>query len=64
MATPTITTPVPDSLAVARLIGEAERYLAAVDAFREEGCQPSWAREHMDARSSFALSVPQWEEER
>jgi hypothetical protein len=27
------------------LIGEAERYLAAVTAFREEGCEPHWRLE-------------------
>jgi hypothetical protein len=27
------------------LLREIERYLAAVDAFREAGCEPSWRRE-------------------
>jgi hypothetical protein len=31
---------------VQRLIGEARRYLAAVDVFRSEGCEPAWRREH------------------
>ena len=28
-----------------RLEREVTAYLAAVDAFREEGCEPSWSRE-------------------
>lgn len=27
------------------LVTEIERYLAAVDAFREAGCEPRWRRE-------------------
>ena len=27
------------------LVGEIERYLAAVDVFREAGCEPCWRRE-------------------
>ena len=27
------------------LVAEAERYLAAVDLFRIEGCEPDWRRE-------------------
>jgi hypothetical protein len=27
------------------LVGEIERYLAAVDAFREADCEPRWRRE-------------------
>jgi hypothetical protein len=28
------------------LIGEIERYLAAVEAFRREGCEPRWRADH------------------
>ena len=27
------------------LVAEAERYLAAVELFRREGCEPDWRRE-------------------
>ena len=27
------------------LVAEAERYLAAVEIFRSEGCEPDWRRE-------------------
>ena len=30
---------------VEALVGEIERYLAAVDAFRETGCEPCWRQE-------------------
>ena len=30
---------------VAALLGEIERYLAAVETFRREGCEPRWAPE-------------------
>jgi hypothetical protein len=32
------------------LIHEIERYLAAVDAFRQEGCEPRWRLEHDGGR--------------
>ena len=31
--------------AVDRLLDEIRRYLAAVDAFRREGCEPRWLAE-------------------
>jgi hypothetical protein len=31
---------------IQRLIGEARRYLVAIDVFRSEGCEPAWRREH------------------
>jgi hypothetical protein len=33
-----------------RLVAEVERYLSTVDAFRREGCEPSWRRESPPAR--------------
>jgi hypothetical protein len=32
-------------LDIDELMREIERYLAAIEAFREEGCEPRWARE-------------------
>jgi hypothetical protein len=36
---------------IAELLVEIERYLAAVDAFRREGCEPTWATDR---------SFPEW----
>jgi hypothetical protein len=36
-----------------QLISEIERYLAAVDAFRSEGCEPQWRPE--EGRPTEAL---------
>jgi hypothetical protein len=43
------------------LAREAERYLAAVEVFRTEGCDPIWRPEERaptPSRSSRSLSVP------
>ena len=42
------------------LLDEVARYLAAVDAFRAEGCEPSWRREAADP----AVTVEQFLRER
>jgi hypothetical protein len=34
------------------LVGEIERYLRAVDAFRREGCEPGWRREPPAGKST------------
>ena len=34
-----------ETIAVEALMSEIERYLAAVDAFRAEGCNPRWRPE-------------------
>jgi hypothetical protein len=34
-----------EDLAIEALLSEIERYLAAVDAFRAEGCNPRWRPE-------------------
>ena len=39
------------------LLGEARRYLAAVDAFRAEGCEPAWRTER-EAVVGPALEAP------
>jgi hypothetical protein len=39
------------------LAEEAQRYLAAVDAFRAEGCEPEWRSEVPPAGSSFAARL-------
>ena len=33
------------------LLGEIERYLAAVDAFREAGCEPCWRHDVVPSTS-------------
>jgi hypothetical protein len=40
-----MTTVTPTRTDVQLLLREASRYLAAVDAFRAEGCEPSWQSE-------------------
>jgi hypothetical protein len=40
---PTLTTQGPSQLDLDELVREVERYLAAVEAFRAEGCEPVWA---------------------
>jgi hypothetical protein len=40
-----VSTSNPTRLDVRLLLREAERYLAAVDTFRAEGCGPSWQSE-------------------
>jgi hypothetical protein len=40
-----------DTIDIEVLIEEIERYLAAVDAFRQAGCRLSWIRERPALRS-------------
>jgi len=44
-----VSTSNPTRLDVRLLLCEAERYLAAVDTFRAEGCGPSWQSESSPA---------------
>lgn len=37
-----MTTEAPTRAELQQLLREARRYLAAVDAFRSEGCEPAW----------------------
>jgi hypothetical protein len=40
------------------LLGEARRYLATVDAFRAEGCEPSWRQDQEPEPVGPALAAP------
>jgi hypothetical protein len=44
-----MTTETPTRHDLRLLLGEARRYLAAVDAFRAEDCEPAWRREREPA---------------
>ncbi len=44
-----MTTDAPSRRDVQLLLGEARRYLAAVETFRAEGCEPAWRPEREPA---------------
>ncbi len=59
------TTLIPHPLEVGRLASEVERYLAAVEAFREDGYEPRWAPEWIAASAAApSLSRSDRREER
>jgi hypothetical protein len=45
-----------EPIALRTLIEEVERYLAAVDAFRRLGCEPTWRPEPMQAVTSLSCT--------
>ena len=57
-----MTTEAPTRAELQQLLLEARRYLAAVDAFRSEGCEPAWLverePERRDERSVALVPLP------
>jgi hypothetical protein len=48
----------PDFVSVNALVSEAERYLATVDYFRSQGCEPRWSGERTYARTTLVDTEP------
>jgi hypothetical protein len=47
-----------DLVSGAALVSEAERYLATVDYFRSQGCEPHWLSEATHARTALRDTAP------
>ena len=47
-----------DALSVDALVSEAERYLATVDYFRSQGCEPQWSGERTHAQTTLVDTEP------
>ena len=48
----------PDPVYVPDLVSEAERYLATVDYFRSQGCEPEWLSEGTHAQAVLLDAPP------
>jgi hypothetical protein len=48
----------PDLVSVHALVSEAERYLATVDYFRSQGCEPRWSGERTHAQTTLVDTEP------
>ncbi len=48
----------PDFVSVNALVSEAERYLATVDYFRSQGCEPRWSGETTPPETTLVDTEP------
>ena len=47
-----------DLVSIDALVSEAERYLATVDYFRSQGCEPRWPVERTRAQTTLVETEP------